>query len=157
MFSPTEWRLFAPRYVLKCAGTLAILCGNYHPACAEIDASQAPSEVIGQYDASSVPSFTKFGANNGPDAIGLRQPAGIALDGAGHRLFVSDSLNNRILVFNLNNDNSFPDYEADYVLGQEDFNQPTSRAGVLGVSFPGEILFDSAGQRLLYRSHYQAA
>ncbi len=82
------------------------------------------SDVIGQTDGSDHPVFT----TNAPDDGGSIGPVGInSSDGAvmvdtvGHRLFVDDTGNNRVLVFNLDANNNLIDHTADYVLGAPDF------------------------------------
>lgn len=52
--------------------------------------------------------------------------ADTAIDKDGHRLFVTDPINNRVLVYNLNSSNVPIDRTADYVFGQSDFisNEP---------------------------------
>ncbi|HEY6298491.1 MAG TPA: hypothetical protein VIW95_02515 [Candidatus Binatus sp.] len=80
----------------------------------------APADVVvGQ------PDFISFDSPDPPTAQSLNQPGGVASDGT--RLYVEDSRNNRILVFN-----TFPTANnptADIVLGQADFTHGLSNAG----------------------------
>ena len=63
----------------------------------------------------STPVYTTNTVNN-PMNIGLNTPSSIAIDSTNHKFYVADTNNNRIMVYNLNTDNSFPDYRADYVV-----------------------------------------
>jgi DNA-binding beta-propeller fold protein YncE len=74
------------------------------------------------------PDYSSNAPNNGGlSASRLDGPMGLALD-AGNRLYVADSNNNRVLVFDRLN----PDGEADAVFGQPDFVSNTANNG--GVS-----------------------
>jgi len=66
----------------------------------------------------------------------------------GHRLFVSDYYNHRVLVFDLDTNNNFVDRTADHVLGQPNFtsNDPTTTA--TGLIYPHGLTYDVTGQRL---------
>jgi sugar lactone lactonase YvrE len=75
--------------------------------------------IIGQ------PDYVSNTANNGGlSATGLDGPTGLALD-AGNRLYVADTNNNRVLVFDLVD----PDGVADRVIGQPDFASNTANNG----------------------------
>ncbi|MBX3000339.1 MAG: NHL repeat-containing protein [Caldilineaceae bacterium] len=75
--------------------------------------------IIGQ------PDYTSNTANNGGlGASSLDGPMGLALD-AGNRLYVADTGNNRVLVFDQLN----PDGVADSVIGQPDFVSNTANNG----------------------------
>ncbi len=79
---------------------------------------------------------------NGIGRIGLDSPMGVTTDG--RRLFVSDSGNNRILVWNeIPEKNQTP---ADLVLGQRDFESKSPGAGLDKVDRPTQISTD--GRRL---------
>ncbi|MFA6082692.1 MAG: NHL repeat-containing protein, partial [Patescibacteria group bacterium] len=83
---------------------------------------EAADNVIGQFDDDTgAASYTKGGQNNGASKSAFYGVEGSAIDTTNHRLFVSDSSNCRILVFNLDTDNTILDYKADKVLGQTDF------------------------------------
>ncbi len=104
------------------------------------------TDVIGHYQGSSV-AYTVGATNNGPTATGFHTPSSIVVDEVGHRLFVADTENNRVLVFNLNSSNELVDYTADYVLGQSDFISdtldgiPFTSAG--DTTQPSALAFDS--------------
>ncbi len=80
-------------------------------------------DSVGQYDDAGAVSYTKSGANNGPNKWGLNNPASVAIDTVDHRLFVGDSRNARVLVYNLDSSNQLLDLLPDLVLGKEDFSQ----------------------------------
>jgi len=72
----------------------------------------------------------------------LNHPMGVATDG--ERLFVADTCNNRVLIWNrIPVSNYAP---ADIVLGQPDFNSSASRRGKNGLNWPISVATD--GKRL---------
>ncbi|MGL5830613.1 MAG: beta-propeller fold lactonase family protein [Candidatus Altimarinota bacterium] len=109
-------------------------------------------DLLGQYDGTNLsdpqPIYTKNGANDSPNRYGLSSPSAVAIDSVGHRLFLADQSNNRVLVYNLNVDNSFIDRIPDFVLGQVDFVSNASATTQTGMSQPSGLAFDLAGQRL---------
>ncbi|MGL5830524.1 MAG: hypothetical protein ACRCZE_00050, partial [Candidatus Altimarinota bacterium] len=105
-------------------------------------------DVIGQYDGSLNPVYTKGGQNNGPNRLGMADPLGVDVDSINHRLFVADSLNNRVLVYNLNVDDTFTDHIPDFVLGQPDFFSGARATTQAGLYAPTDVLYEEAGQRL---------
>ena len=80
--------------------------------------------VIGQYDAQDKQDFTRANRNNtpAPNAAGLDRAQSVAQDNTRHRLYVADTNNHRVLVYNLTNQNELIDRTADYVLGQATMN-----------------------------------
>lgn len=76
------------------------------------------SDVLGQ------PNATNNGeqAGIGVSANGFDEPWSVKIDTVRHRLFVVDTYNNRIMVYSLNDSDELVDKNADYVLGQENFN-----------------------------------
>ncbi len=107
--------------------------------------------VLGQYDDAHTapgPIYTKGTANNAPDKFGLSAPQGVALDATNHRLFVADSSNNRILVYNLNADNTPIDRIPDNVLGQANFYSNAVATTQAGLSLPTGLTFDSTANYL---------
>ncbi len=108
-------------------------------------------DVVGQTDENQLtpgPSFTTNGTNNGPNSISMSSPTGLAIDTAKHRLFVADTSNNRILVYNLNTDNSLTDRIADSLLGQSDFRTVTANTSQKGFNGPQGLTYDPVGDRL---------
>jgi len=108
-------------------------------------------DLIGQYDGSILnptPSYTTADSSFGANEIGLSQPAGMVVDTTNHRLFVSDSSNNRILVHVLTSGDELIDYVPDYVLGQTTFSVGTASSTASGLSNPQGLAYDATGNRL---------
>lgn len=101
--------------------------------------------AIGQYNEDGTNSFTSNLANNNQQSgkNSLFLPNNGELDAEKHRLFVADTENNRVLVFNLDENNQLIDRDADYVIGQPDFRTTTARAGEDGLRLPMDVAFDS--------------
>lgn len=109
------------------------------------------NDALGQYDDSltaPAPVFTKSVANNGPSKLGLSGPSGFALDTNNRRLFVCDQGNNRILVYNLNANNTLIDRIPDYVLGQANFYTNSAAVTQSGLNIPSGIMYDNGTNRL---------
>ncbi len=112
-------------------------------------------DVLGQFTDSdlSLPDFTTNGANDSADTDFLNSPQGVAVDASNHRLFVADTGNNRVLVFNLTDGNLLVSRHAIRVLGQPNFE---ASAGNLGASdaaantlfSPWGLAYDATGNRL---------
>lgn len=83
-----------------------------------------------------------------PRATGFSSSEGLALDEAGHRLFVADMGNNRVLVFNLDANNDLLDRTADYVLGQSAFITSSTAAGFNGMNEPYDVEFNYVSNTL---------
>jgi len=113
-----------------------------------ISNGQAAVDVLGQFDDSGNVSFTMALANQKPTDQGLSSPKSSALDAAGHRLFVADTDNNRVLVYDLDTSNNFVDKTADHVLGQANFTSNDATTTATGLYHPVRLTYDSAGQRL---------
>ncbi|OGF33801.1 hypothetical protein A2223_00310 [Candidatus Falkowbacteria bacterium RIFOXYA2_FULL_35_8] len=106
--------------------------------------------LVGQYNAAGTVDYSKSGLNNGPNTQGLNSPDDVAIDETNHLMFVIDKSNYRVLVFNLDTDNSTLDYTADYVLGQDDFvsGSAPSSATAANFSAPSGITVDPSGSRV---------
>ncbi len=109
--------------------------------------------LLGQYDETSltapVPMYTRGATNNGPNKLGLSAPIiGITMDTTDHRLFVSDTSNNRVLIYNLDASNALLDRIPDNVLGQANFWGSTGSNTQIGLSAPNGLAYDSARKRL---------
>ena len=87
--------------------------------------------VIGQEDF--------LGNEPGTTAETLRAPTGVAVD-AHNQLYVADTGNNRVLVFDGNA--TLVDLGASLVFGQEDFNSAVAASGGEGLSAPTDIALD---------------
>jgi DNA-binding beta-propeller fold protein YncE len=109
-------------------------------------------DAMGQYDQTSfttpVPVYTKSGANDSPNRFGFNQPQYMALDTVHHRMFVSDTTNKRVLVYDLASDNTFDDKVADYVLGQPNFYSNSAALTASGMTSPVGLIYDSVNDRL---------
>ena len=109
------------------------------------------TDVLGQYDDNlSAPGsvFTKATANGGPTKLGLSAPNGVTVDPVNHRLFVADTTNNRVLVYNLTTGNLPVDMLPDNVLGQTNFYSNTAANTQTGLNVPNGLAFDGTNQRL---------
>jgi DNA-binding beta-propeller fold protein YncE len=128
---------------------------------ADIGNGESATDLLGQYTSASSTAtvvWTNSGQNNGPNALGFIQPADVAVDAVNHYLYVADSMNNRVLVYTLNADNSIPassgGHTATYVLGQTSLrgaDQEDSGGGVVnqsGMTAPQGLAVDPANQRL---------
>src|SRR5690606_25533237 len=93
-------------------------------------------------------NFSNSGVNSTLNGAGLNQPTDSAVDSSGHRLFVSDLMNSRVLVYNLAADNSLEDRAADYVLGQPDFSTSSIGWGSAEMNGPTGLAYDETNGRL---------
>src|SRR5665213_2845495 len=106
---------------------------------------------LGQYDQYGNPEYTTNGGFNNltPTAETLNDPEGnLALDSVNHRLFVADSLNERVLVFPLDANGNITSPSASYVLGQSSFTSNTATTTQNGLGYLEGVAYDSANQRL---------
>jgi peptidoglycan hydrolase-like protein with peptidoglycan-binding domain/DNA-binding beta-propeller fold protein YncE len=116
-------------------------------------ASYTASDLLGQLNASNTPVYTTAFTQNTrtPNNVGFLAPRGVALDTVDHRLFVSDTSNNRVLIFNLDSNNNLIDRVADNVLGQTNFTNNSSgltrNTLNLGTTVGG-LAYDSLHKRL---------
>jgi len=136
LFLPYDvWSDGTKLFVVDAANT-RVLIYNSIPT-----ANNTPADlVIGQPD--MVSFFQNEGASN-PSANTLASPTGVS--GGGGKLFVSDELNNRVLVFN-----SIPtanNTSANVVIGQPGFTSSLANQGGTAqnntLNFPTNISFDS--------------
>ncbi len=110
-------------------------------------------DAIGQYvnrEGGEV-SYTSSSENGGAGDMtpyGLNGPAQATLDASNHRLFVIDSGNNRVLVFNLNVSNQLVDKTPDFVLGQQGFYLRVEGTTQTMLKGPQGIAHDSGNNRL---------
>src|SRR5665213_2008451 len=106
---------------------------------------------LGQYDQYGNPEYTTNGGFNNltPTAETLNDPEGnLALDSVNHRLFVADSLNERVLVFPLDANGNITSPSASYVLGQSSFTSTGGHTTQSGLSSPVDASYDPINQRL---------
>lgn len=112
---------------------------------------QAASFALGQLTDLETVDFYGNTSNN-PQNRGVNNPSGIAIDEIGHRLFVADTNNNRVLVFSLDATNNLIDRNADMVIGQTSFSITSANQGAgatnSSLNLPMGVFFDSRLQRL---------
>jgi hypothetical protein len=101
---------------------------NYLPAGAYSNNGQNAANGLGQTMSDMSVNYSSNAVNN-PMNVGMNNPSGAAIDSVRHLAYVVDSGNNRVLVFQLAADNSFPDYKADFVIGQSSFSQTLQNKG----------------------------
>ena len=112
---------------------------------------------VGQYTTSTAPTgnpdYAANTANSGAgsiNAFGLSSPKSAAIDPVGHRLFVADQSNNRVLVFSLTAANTIAtsSVSASYVLGQPNFTSNAATATASGLNDPVGVAYNAAAQYL---------
>jgi DNA-binding beta-propeller fold protein YncE len=96
--------------------------------------------VLGQIDASSKVA--------GAGSAGLNHPGSIYYDDANNRLFVSDTGNNRVVVFDVTPKQTKTGMAAIAVIGQPDFESHDPGIGPDHLSRPARLLHDPSTQRL---------
>ncbi len=151
-------RLTFPRNINYTEGKLYVVdFGNHRVLVFNVAALGnflAAQSVLGQLN-SGMPDFVQNAVNSGSaNEYGFNRPLGMAKDEVGHKLFVADAFNHRVLVFNLDNNNDIVDYRADYVLGQADFsgnvaNRNSLMATANTLSFPTDVEFVATTNLLL--------
>ncbi len=125
---------------------------------ASITNGMAASDALGQYDDSLTnpqPVYTKSAANNGPNILGMNAPRFSAIDYVHHRLFTSERSGNRVLVFNLNADDTLNSHIPSYVLGQPDFHSGAGALTQAGLNGPQSLAYDSTHDRLFVCDYNQ--
>ena len=128
------------RSIVAIVCTSLLLTLTPHPLSIAFDDGDAAIDGLGQLSAGT-PVYTTGNAQNAPDAAGMSSPSDVAVDTVGHRLFVADSGNNRVLVFDLDASNHITDYTADYVLGQSSFSGTSSATTQSGLSSPKGLAY----------------
>jgi DNA-binding beta-propeller fold protein YncE len=106
---------------------------------------------LGQYDGNlsdPAPVYTKILMDNGPNRLGFNAPQDVALDSVNHRLFVSDTTNNRVVGYDLDSNNRLIDRIPDDVLGQTDFYSNATASTQAGMSAPQYFALDPLAHRL---------
>ncbi len=156
----TQSGLFSPRavaYDTFSDNLFVVDYGNnrlvkFNASTSSISNGMNSVDVIGQFIEDGFGGLmsisTKKGRNNGPNNVGFDTTYDVELDDTNHRLFVADTSNNRVLVYNLDSNNELIDYEADYVLGQPDFNSNTINLTQSGMSSPRSLAYSSSTNRL---------
>ena len=138
------------RFWVFCFGIFFFLCSTL--TAHALESVQPAKYVLGQDDGltgTPGPIFAKGTIHNAVHKLGLNTPTyGFALDPTDDRLFVSDTLNNRILVYGLNAGNTLIDSVPDNVLGQLNFWSNAGASTQAGLQNPYGIAFDDPGNRL---------
>ncbi len=132
----TLWSLF----VFICSASASPLVDN-------MSASDVLGQTMGKTSAVET-TYVYNGVDLTPNAFGFSGQTGLALDPDYHRLFVADYGNNRVLVYNLNSDDTISDYEADYVIGQPNFRENAQARTQSSVYHPYSLLYDRYHQVL---------
>ena len=135
--------------IVLLVASIPVFPGALHAAITD---GQNADDALGHFEDATattlVPVYTNAAANNGPNRLGMRTPGGIALDSVHHRLFVSDRQLVRVVVYNLNTDNTLADAIPDYVLGQSNWHAREIVTTRSGMSSPWNIAYDPVGDRL---------
>jgi len=76
------------------------------------------------------------------------QPTGMAVDENDGLLYVADTINNRILVFELGEDGLPIDNHSDYVIGQKSFTGTSGDIGSKKTNYPYNLLLDEESNYL---------
>jgi fibronectin-binding autotransporter adhesin len=128
-----------------------------NPATSAISNGKTAMDVIGQYTTFDgfLSAYSGSSAHNGNTsayALGFNLTTGsasMALDAVDHRLFVTDTLNHRVLVFNLDTNNTLIDRTPDIVLGQTDFvSTATTPISASSMNVPRAVVYESSTKRL---------
>jgi sugar lactone lactonase YvrE len=112
----------------------------FNVATSTITNGENASYVLGQ------PNFTSSTAAT--TQSGMRQPEGGAYDSVHNRLFVTDTFNFRVLVFDVTPSTITNGENASYVLGQPDFISNTATTTQSGSILAGDAAYDSVNNRL---------
>jgi len=99
--------------------------------------------LLGQLNENNQPRWTTNYTNNSPTNNGgfngIRE---MTMDKVHHRLFITEGNNNRVLIFNLDNNNRLIDRVADNVLGQPNFSSNVYGATANSMYFPYGLAYD---------------
>jgi DNA-binding beta-propeller fold protein YncE len=127
----------------------AVLTPDVSPGVAE-PGNDGPNAIdsLGFLDGADAPLYGSVISETSPNAQGFNVPEGMTMDESNHRLYVSDTGNNRVLVFNLNSSNRLVDYTADYVLGQGNFVTRTTGNTATTMNAPRGLAVNGAGTKL---------
>jgi len=107
------------------------------------------SNVVGQPNFTTSTSGTTQAKMSSPAGLAYdatNSPQGLAYDATNNRLFVAESGNNRVLVFNTTSITN--DMNASNVLGEPDFTTPTAATTQAGMSSPEGLAYDATTNNL---------
>ena len=118
----------------------------FHPSIIAPGDSYNASDVVGQ------PDFISSGSGLSQSSLNVGGCCSMAtvIDKVHHRLFVGDTGNSRVLVYQLNNKDQFTDglpHNATYVLGQLDFTSNSDNLDQHSLSSMG-MVYDQVNNRL---------
>src|SRR5262249_53978873 len=113
-----------------------------------ITSAMNSSDVLGQLDDGDSPVFTTQVSNLYPNRRGLFNPWFASIDAVGHRLFLADFNNNRVVVYNLDSTNQISSRAMSNVLGQPNFRSNTSISSQTGLGLPAASSYDAVNSRL---------
>jgi DNA-binding beta-propeller fold protein YncE len=102
--------------------------------------------MLGQITTGDVPNYAVANVNDKPNARGFFFPIGVAIDLIRHRLYVGDTVDHRVVEFDLDANNRLIDRVADHVLGQTTMN--ANAASVSTMNQPIGLAVDTANDRL---------
>lgn len=111
-------------------------------------------DELGQTDGDPTSLANVFTSTGSANAVGYSAPKSGVFDTVHHRFFATDANNNRVLVYNLNPDDTFPDRIADRVLGQPNFTTTTSGTTQSQLSSPWGVTYDAGGDRLFVADRF---
>ncbi|MBI3072557.1 MAG: hypothetical protein HYY84_10625 [Deltaproteobacteria bacterium] len=118
-------------------------------SAAPIVNGQDAGYALGHFDGGATEPLFDVDCAGDMGAVGLQNPSGIAIDAVRRRLFVGDSVNNRVLVFNLDTSYKPVDNIADAVIGQRNFRQCLSTGpSATSVGAVRDVAVDSDAGRL---------
>ena len=145
----------SPKDVSAANGITFVVDGQNHRVLAytaTLSANgQAANYLLGQLNADQSVNFYSSTMNS-PQNRGFNRPTAGTIDTVNHKMFVVDTDNNRVLVYNLNAANEFNDYLADLVIGQPNFSTTLSNQGngptASTLNNPNDVFYDSVNQRL---------
>lgn len=122
----------------------------------DLDSSNAPTAETGQ-EATAVlgqasMASTDCNRGDGPTAETLCYPNGVHVDSVNHHLYVADSSNSRILIYDLSSTNAITNTIADGLIGQADYTQGDSNrdsnTGEDTLAYPWGVTLDSTSNTL---------
>jgi DNA-binding beta-propeller fold protein YncE len=144
-----------PLYRILVVASLMVLMAviadpRLRPWGGRIDAQQA--RAVGGYTAVEVLGQSDFTHNlSGLSIASMSMPQSVALDSTNNRLFVADTINSRVLAYDLDSNNDLLDGVPDYVIGQPDFDTSTSNTTVDGLNNPtGVAVVNYCDETYLY-------